>query len=273
MKKNKSVKWTDEKLFEFYKNFTIESFYHATLNDPEMSKYLYALCFYYRGRMTREVSFKGFDEKFVKDVVKCQLRGFMNNCEKSIRTKEVKMFNMIFKDSDLYRSGGIFNAEEAIYAMRDEIMGAMIFQVLEILKNPEQMWDEFQGQILNLFTYDPEKHNGKKLDCYKRNFFFNYFGQMIIGTSMFFQHELNISKNDQIDDICEFDNFYDKFDNYFKGVIEDLGIDVNGEVKSGEFEIDNALILKKIMEKNINFYHENYELVNKKREGEEKQVV
>ena len=90
---------------------------------------------------------------------------------------------------------------------------------------------------------------------------------------MFFQHELNISKNDQIDDICEFDNFYDKFDNYFKGVIEDLGIDVNGEVKSGEFEIDNALILKKIMEKNINFYHKNYELVNKKREGEEKQVV
>lgn len=265
MKKVKSVMWTNEKLFAFYKNFTVGSFYQATINDPEMSKYLYALCFYYRGKMNKQINFRGFDEKFVKDIVQCQFRGFINNCERAIKDQEESMFNIIFKDSELYKRGGIFNAQEAIFAMRDEIMGAMIFQVIEILKNPEQMWEEFQEPIFKLLNYDSEVHRGNKFDCYKRNYLFNYFGQMIIGTSMFFQHELNISKDDQIDDIGEFDSFYDKFDNYFLGLMKDLEIDLDAEVKSGDFEIENALILKRVMEKNMEFYHENYELVEKEK--------
>ena len=261
MKKTESVKWTDEKLFEFYKNFTIDSFYNAMVNDPEMSKYLYALCFYYRGKMTRDVNFTGFDEEFTRNVAKSQFRGFINNCEKSIKEKNIKFFNILFKDSELYQRGGIYNAEEAIYAMRDEIMGAMIFQIIEIIKNPEKMWDEFQEPIFKLFNFDPKLHTGRKLDCYKRNYFFNYFGQMFIGMNMFFQHELNINRSEQIDDIDEFDIFYDKFDNYFRKLIIDIGIDPEAEVKKGEFEMDNALIIKRITELSGEFYNDNYELV------------
>lgn len=263
MKKKQSSKfWSNEKLYDFYKNVSHSSIKYAMLQDPEMSNYLYALCFWYRGINSKKVYFEDFDKDYVDSVIRSQYLGFMKNCEQAIEVGDVKIFNFIFKDSDYYKLGGVSNVEEALYAMRDEILGALIFQNLKNVKDKTIIFNNFENTLEELFLFNPEKHTGKKSTCYRNNFMFNRLGHTMVGTSMLFQNELNVHESRSVNDLIDFDVFCDKFNFFMENIMGELEIDLNSEVTKESFQDDNLVIFKRIIESNYRFYNFNYELVD-----------
>ncbi len=250
-----SKKWTNEELLKFYKSFSNNNFTFAALNDAEMCNYIYSISYYRRSEMTKNIHFERLSKEVILTTISAQFESFLSTFEERVKTNDSKLFHYVFKDSDLNKNGGIYSTEEAVFAMRDEILGSLTNQILVRFGRNIYNVDSFQEPLKNLLRYNPVIHRGSKYNCYKNHMLTDYFGLMLFGVSLFFQGKI------EIEDIYEFDSFCDKFDDYFIYLMECAEIGLNSEVKGEDFPCDIKKIIDVIVEKNMEFFHYNYELV------------
>lgn len=255
---SKQKKWSKEKLLKFYKSFSVDNFVNAAINDHEMIGYIYAITYFSRSEITKTLHFEELSEDVLKTTIISQYENFIWNFEERINKNEDEVFQYVFNDSELHQKGGIFNGQEAVFAMRDEVLGVLISQVLNRFGMNIIKGQSYTEEIKGLKTFNQEIHSGSKYKCYKNHFLTNYFGLMVCGVSMIFQHELDK------EDISDFDYFCDIYEEYMKRVMIDVKIDMESEVRGEEFSEDINRILTKIVENNILFYKMNYNLVEEK---------
>ena len=252
---NQEKEWHSKELLEFYKSFSSNSFVHASLQDREMKSFIHTVCFCMRSDFGKKIYYEGLNENYMKDIVSASFHSFLVDLEGKIESEESKLFYWVFRDSELYLKGGIFSMEEAVYAMRDEILGVYVSYVSSrlgsaIFQNKDQM-----GYLKDLITYNPAIHKGIKYNCYKNHLLSEWYGQMILGGSMIFQGEMDI------EDVVDFDSYCDKFEPYFLGVLEKLEIDGNSFVDSDSFSTDIKRILDYVLDENDSLIEYNYEVM------------
>jgi hypothetical protein len=253
--KNNQQKWTNKELLEFYKSFPKGNFVHASLADEEMRVFIYAVCFYMRSDFGKRIYFEKLNENYVKDIVSAGLSNFLVDIEHKIGQGESEIFEWIFKDSELVLDGGIFSMEQAIYAMRDEILGVYISFISSNLGMRIYQDKEKLVYLKEIMSYNPVIHRGIKYNCYKNHLISSYFSQMIIGSSMIFHGDITL------EEVGDFDSFCDKFEPYLNNIFSLLGIDGNSNVSGEDFSAEIKSILDYILEKNDSIINDNYELV------------
>jgi hypothetical protein len=252
--KNNQQKWTNKELLEFYKSFPKGNFVHASLADEEMRVFIYAVCFYMRSDFGKRIYFEKLNENYVKDIVSAGLVNFLTDIEKKISQGESEIFEWIFKDSELVLTGGIFSMEQAIYAMRDEILGVYISFISSNLGMGIYQDKEKLVYLKEIISYNPVIHRGIKYNCYKNHLISSYFSQMVIGSSMIFHGDITL------EEVGDFDSYCNKFEPYFLGVLEKLEIDGNSFVEGENFSVEIKSILDYILEKNDSIINDNYKL-------------
>ena len=250
-----SKKWTNEQLLEFYKGFNHNSFIYAALNDEEMRNYIYAVSYYRRAEMTKSLHFEKISKEVIVTTITSQFDSFIRNFEERVKTNDSSLFRYIFKDSELSQKDGIYSTEEAVYAMRDEVLGSLMNQILNRFSQNMFNRESFQEPLKELLKYNSTVHRGSKYNCYKNHILTNHFGLMVFGSSLFFQGKL------EIEETYDFDSFCDKFDEYFIYIMECAGIRLNSGVMEEDFACDIKMILDALAEKNLEFFNFNYELV------------
>lgn len=249
--------WTNQELLEFYKNFPKGNFVHASLADEEMRVFIYAVCFYMRSDYGKRIYFEKLNDNYVKDIVSAGLGNFLTDIENKINQGEsdkFKIFDWVFKDSDLILAGGIFSMEQAIYAMRDEILGVYVNFISSNLGMGIYQDKDRITNLKEIMRYNKDIHRGIKYNCYKNHLISDYFSQMIIGSSMIFQGAMDIEEAE------EFDSFCDKFEPYINNIFSLLDIDGNSFVEEENFSTDIKRIMDLILSKNDSIINYNYEL-------------
>jgi hypothetical protein len=256
--KNNQQKWTNKELLEFYKSFPRGNFVQASLADEEMRVFIYAVCFYLRSDHGKRIYFEKLNENYVKDIVSVGLSNFLADIEYKIDQGEsdvFKIFDWIFKDSELVFTGGIYSMEEAIYAMRDEILGVYVSFISSKLGMEIYMDKDKMKNLKEIMRYNKDIHSGVKYNCYTNHLISSYFSQMIIGSSMVFQKVI------EIEEVGEFDTFCDKFEPYLHCILNLVEIDGNSIVSEEDFSTDIEKIINFILGKNDSIINNNYELV------------
>lgn len=250
-----SKKWTGEELLAFYRSFSSGSFLYAAQNDLEMSNYIHALSYYKRAEITKKVHFEGISKEIINTSILAAHEGFLRNFENRVNKGDENLFSYIFKDTELYQKGGVYNTEEAVYAMRDEVLGGLINEFLYKLGTNIYNIESFQSPLKDLMKYNPVIHKGSKYNCYKNHILTDPFGLMVFGSSMLFQVKMGM------EDINDFDSFCDKFDEFLRVVLNQAEIGLESAVIEGEFDGDIKRIFDVVSGRNMEFFFHNYELV------------
>lgn len=151
--------------------------------------------------------------------------------------------------------GKITKMDNAVYAMRDEVICEMICQLLVNFGPNIFNIGEYRSDLMNLIKYNPDIHRGVKYNCYKNQFISDRFGLMVFGVSMLLQHEI---ENDKLDG---FDSFCDHFEVFFQKVMNNCSIDMEGSVDKDSYSSDMKSILDHLCQRNVWFFEQNYEVV------------
>lgn len=250
-----SKQWTGEELLAFYKSFSPGSFMFAAQLDEEMSTYINALAYYKRAEITKKIHFERISKEIIETSILAAHESFMRNFENRVNNGEKQLFQYIFKDTELYQKGGVYNTEEAVYAMRDEVLGSLLNEFLYKLGTNIYNIESFQSPLKELMKFNPSIHKGSKYNCYKNHILTDPFGLMVFGSSMLFQIKMGIG------DINSFDSFCDKFDEHFRLVIKQAYIKGESQVVEEDFDGDIKRIFDVVSSKNMEFFLYNYELV------------
>lgn len=250
-----SKEWTGEELLAFYKSFSPGSFMFAAQNDEEMSTYINALAYYKRAEITKKIHFERISKEVIETSILAAHESFLRNFENRVSNKDKHLFKYIFKDTELHQKGGIYSTEEAVYAMRDEVLGGLLNEFLYKLGSNIYNIESFQGPLKDLMKFNPLIHKGSKYNCYKNHILTDPFGLMVFGSSMLFQIKMSM------EDINSFDSFCDRFDEYFRVVINQAFIGPESPVVEGDFDGDIKRIFDVVSSKNMEFFLYNYELV------------
>lgn len=251
----KEKEWTSKELLEFYQSFSHNSFTHACLQDREFSTFIHAVCFCMRSDYGKKIYYEKVSENFLKDITSASFQSFLVSLESKIETNESNLFYWVFRDSELYLNGGIYSMEEAVYAMRDEVLGNFVQYVTQNLGGAIYHDSSRVGEIKQMLKHNPLIHKGTKFNCYKNHLITEWYSQMVVGGSMIFQGVMDI------EEAGEFDSFCDKFEPYFMGILKEIEIDGDSFVDPELFSTDIKRILDHVLEKNDSLIEYNYEVM------------
>lgn len=254
MSNNNSTAWSNEEILSCYKSISLNALVQATMVDEEMKCQVLALAYINRGIGNKKVYFEELDKVYVQDLIKELYIGFLEEFEQGVKNDSGELFKkeFIFKDSPLYHKGGIFDMEEAVYALRDQVLGNTFIKVLNNIGGGLYLDNDKMKGLKRLMRYDSNIHKGVKYNCYKNHLVTEYLGLVIFGGSMLFQSKI------ELDDIKTFDSFFDKFDSYFMDIMNKCGIEGNCMVNSEDFSTDIKTILDMIIKDNHKFIVANY---------------
>jgi hypothetical protein len=242
--------WSLREVLESYKSISLNALVKASLVDEELNYFLFSLAYYRRADISKRVHFEQIDQEFINETILESYSDIIKKLESEINSDKKEMTIWVMEDSSLIQQGGIFDMEQSIYLLRDQILCDTIYKIYNyLLFDPEDLYNS----ISHLIKYDSKVHRGNKFNCYKNHLVVDHQGLKIIGTSMLFQRLITL------DQLKSFDSFFDVFDDYFNNILKETEINGNSVPNEKDFASDIKKILWTISENNAKFIVREYE--------------
>jgi len=243
--------WSLQEILDCYKSISLNALVKATMADEELNYFAFALAYYKRAESNKQVYFQPLEKEFIHETILNCYAEFINRFEQDIKNDSDHIVLWVCDDSTLKHNKGIFDLEQAVYLLRDQILFDIIFKVYRYMGFIHQR-KEFDSKMSHLTKYDSKIHKGNKFNCYKNHLVVDAYGLKLIGTSMLYQRVIKLEQ------LNSFDSFFDVFDNYFLEIMNKCGINETGVVNEKDFAKDIKKVINMICVNNVKFTTENY---------------